>query len=487
MKKLFFTLTGILGFVVTLFQFNSTTGSTSGAPAGYANDPASGQNNCTSCHIGTAVVATPNTASITTNIPSGGYIPGQTYTITATVIYSGRSKFGFEIAAQSSNGATRGTIIVTNTAQTKLVNNNYITHTSGGTSGSGSKTWTFNWVAPAAGSGTVGFYGAFNASNGNGSTLGDIIYITSTSVQENACFISPSITSSADTICPLDQATLTAGGGLTYLWSNGAIGGAISVGPGTYSVIATDANGCTGTATKSIVAKTVAKPTAIITSSIQPTSVKIKWTKADCADGYKIRIRPSGTSLWRNISVGDTSEKIIYNLFPTTTYEYQLASAYGTNVTAYTVSRTFTTTCACTPPSVTAGTITSSTAQFNWNDDACGVQYKIQYRRQGFNTWTSITVGDTVSTLTITGLLTNQAYEFRSRRECNTSGTINSGWSAISTFNTLPLRLGEQPEAEVVDLLRAVDVLGREVDPESKGLIILQYSDGTAKRVFRKE
>ena len=487
MKKLFFTLTCILGFVVTLFQFNSTTGSTSGAPAGYANDPASGQNNCTNCHAGTAIVATPNTASITTNIPSGGYIPGQTYTITATVIYSGRSKFGFEIAAQSSNGATRGIIIVTNTAQTKLVNNNYITHTSGGTSGTGSKTWTFNWVAPAAGSGTVGFYGAFNASNGNGNTLGDIIYITSTSVQENACFISPSITSSADTICPLDQATLTAGGGLTYLWSNGAIGGTISVGPGTYSVIATDANGCTGTATRSIVAKAVAKPTAIITSSIQPTSVKIKWTKADCADGYKIRIRPSGTSLWRNISVGDTSEKIIYNLLPTTTYEYQLASAYGTNVTAYTVSRTFTTTCACTLPSVTTGTITSSSAQFNWNDDACGVQYKIQYRRQGFNTWTSITVGDTVSTLTITGLLTNQAYEFRSRRECNTSGTINSGWSAISTFITLPLRLGEQPEAEVVYLLRAVDVLGREVDPESKGLIILQYSDGTAKKIFRQE
>jgi hypothetical protein len=185
--------------------------------------------------------------------------------------------------------------------------------------------------------------------------------------------------------------------------------------------------------------------------------------------------------------VGDTSEKIIYNLLPTTTYEYQLASAYGTNVTAYTVSRTFTTTCACTLPSVTTGTITSSSAQFNWNDDACGVQYKIQYRRQGFNTWTSITVGDTVSTLTITGLLTNQAYEFRSRRECNTSGTINSGWSAISTFITLPLRLGEQPEAEVVYLLRAVDVLGREVDPESKGLIILQYSDGTAKKIFRQE
>lgn len=487
MKNLFGVLTSIALFVLILLRFDSSTGSSSGAPAGYANDPASGQSNCTSCHAGTAIQATPNTASITTNIPASGYVPGQTYTITANVITSGRSKFGFEVAAQSSNGATRGTLIVTNTTQTKIVNNNYITHTLSGTSGNGSKTWTFNWVAPATGSGPVGFYGAFNASNSNNSTSGDIIYVTSTTVQENTCNLTPGITATNDTVCPTSQTSLTASGGLTYAWSNGAFGSTISVGPGTYSVIATDANGCTGSATRTVFAYTVNKPTGLIASSIKSTSVKIKWTKAPCADGYRIRIRPVGTSSWRNISVGDTSEKSVFNLIPSTHYEYQMASASGGNMTSYTVSRTFTTACACVLPAFSPGTITSSTAQLNWTDDTCGVQYRIQYRRQGFSTWTTQIVGDTVSTITLTGLQSSQTYEYRTRRECNSSGSVNSGWTTISTFTTQPLRIGDLPEAENIRLLRAVDALGREVDPESKGMIILQYSDGTTKKIFRRE
>ena len=487
MKNTFFVLSSILFFVFVLFQTNSSTGSSNGAPAGHANDPASGSSNCTSCHSGTAIVGTPNTASISTNIPSTGYIPGQTYTITATVIYSGRSEFGFQVSAQNSAGTPRGTLIVTNTTQTKIVNTNYITHTSGGTGGLGSKAWTFNWVAPPAGSGPVGFYGSFNASNNNNNTLGDIIYITSTTVQENACNLTPVISAASDTLCPQDQTTLTASGGASYSWSTGTSGSSVVIGPGTYTVTATDANGCTGTATKTIVAKTVSKPTGLIAGSIKSVSVKIKWTKADCATGYRIRIRPVGTATWRNISVGDTSEKSVFNLTPSTNYEYQMASSYGTNVTAYTVSRTFTTACACVLPTFSLGAVTSSTAQLNWTDDACGVQYKIQYRRQGFTTWTTRTIGDTVSTFTATGLQASQTYEYRTRRECNANGSINSGWNAISTFTTPALRIGEEPEAEEIYLLRAVDVLGREVDPESKGLIILQYSDGTTRKIFRQE
>jgi hypothetical protein len=54
-----------------------------------------------------------------------------------------------------------------------------------GTSGTDEKTWTFNWTAPAAGSGSVTFYGAFNISNADTSTSGDVIMLSTTTVKEN--------------------------------------------------------------------------------------------------------------------------------------------------------------------------------------------------------------------------------------------------------------------------------------------------------------
>jgi hypothetical protein len=163
----------------------SVTSNPTGAPAGVANDPSSGSATCTSCHGGTATNATPTQASITSNIPVLGYTPGTTYTITGTVNFTGRSTFGFEVSPQNATGTKLGTLINTG-SQTKLVGSSkYVTHTLAGNSGSNTKSWTFDWTAPVAGTGPVTFYGAFMAANGNGLSSGDIIYKTSYTVFEN--------------------------------------------------------------------------------------------------------------------------------------------------------------------------------------------------------------------------------------------------------------------------------------------------------------
>ena len=50
-----------------------------------------------------------------------------------------------------------------------MINNDKaITHTSSGISTTGdSNSWSFDWTAPASGTGDVTFYGAFNAANGD--------------------------------------------------------------------------------------------------------------------------------------------------------------------------------------------------------------------------------------------------------------------------------------------------------------------------------
>lgn len=153
-----------------------------GSPGGKTDAPGD-SGNCSSCHSGNSV----NTADwISTNIPASGYVAGTTYTITASGNHDGAAKFGFEVTSQDASGKT-GTFVITNSTETKLTNgDNAVTHTSSGnTATSGSKTWSFDWTAPATGTGDVTFYGAFNATNGNGSTSGDFIYTSELLINED--------------------------------------------------------------------------------------------------------------------------------------------------------------------------------------------------------------------------------------------------------------------------------------------------------------
>jgi hypothetical protein len=173
----------LLLLVITGEDHNSVYAYASGAQAGYSGSPGD-NNNCTSCHSGTAVSLN---GLITSDIPVSGYLPGNTYTITATITTTGVVKFGFEISAQNTAGSKRGTLVITNSTQTQLVGSGkYITHKLAGTGGSsGSKTWTFNWTAPILGSGDVTFYGAFNSTNNDGTNNGDHITLSEMLVHEN--------------------------------------------------------------------------------------------------------------------------------------------------------------------------------------------------------------------------------------------------------------------------------------------------------------
>lgn len=158
-------------------------GNPNGSPAGHANDPAGNNKTCRSCHSG----ATPPTVdAITANIPVIGYTPGETYAITITVTEAGISRFGFQATVQNTSGNPAGTIALSNTTETGLVGSNlYVTHRSAGTSGSGSKSWLFNWTAPAAGFGPATVYSSTMAANNNGNNNGDNVYKSSLTIQEN--------------------------------------------------------------------------------------------------------------------------------------------------------------------------------------------------------------------------------------------------------------------------------------------------------------
>jgi hypothetical protein len=143
----------ILGLTFVLFLSSFMAFYPNGAPAAKTGSPGDGSN-CTECHGGTASTVS---GWITSNIPVQGYTPGQTYQITATNQITGSGKYGFEVSPQNVAGNLLGTLTAGTTSQL-VGSGKYVTHTNATNSLS---TWTFNWTAPAAGTGQVTFYGAF--------------------------------------------------------------------------------------------------------------------------------------------------------------------------------------------------------------------------------------------------------------------------------------------------------------------------------------
>jgi hypothetical protein len=180
------TIVSALAIVTATICFSdltpTATSNAGGAPTAKTGSPGDGSN-CTGCHVGTA---TTSAGLITSNVPLTGYIPGTTYTIIATIAVTGINKYGFEISPQSTTGVKKGTLVITNPTETILTGSGkYITHKSTGTAGTGTKTWSFNWTAPVAGSGNLKLYGAFVAANGNGANTGDQVFLSSLAVSEN--------------------------------------------------------------------------------------------------------------------------------------------------------------------------------------------------------------------------------------------------------------------------------------------------------------
>lgn len=122
-----------------------------GSPAGYTGSPGDGQD-CTACHGGTSA---PVPGWITSDIPAEGYTPDSTYTLTVTVTGSGKK--GFEVSPQDPAGNQLGVLVAGPGTELKE-GTKYVTQSSSLTSNPA--TWTFEWTAPAAGTGEVTFYGA---------------------------------------------------------------------------------------------------------------------------------------------------------------------------------------------------------------------------------------------------------------------------------------------------------------------------------------
>ena len=196
MKKIFTTVAAVMvaisaNVLLTSWNHDDKVMTDSGASAGYANDPANGNKDCTSCHATWSEFS--RTGLITSDIPVNGYTPGATYTITVTIPSSVAGVFGFENTVQDATGtAMLGTLTPIRTTETQLktktINSvvfTYITQKSTSFTFSGTASWSYNWTAPTTGLGPVTFYGAMLVGDGFADMDNDSVLVSNLVVTES--------------------------------------------------------------------------------------------------------------------------------------------------------------------------------------------------------------------------------------------------------------------------------------------------------------
>ncbi|PCH80464.1 MAG: hypothetical protein COB96_03360 [Planctomycetota bacterium] len=157
--------------------------------------------NCTECHSTNLVNSGPG--SMKSDMPTV-WTPGQTYNLNVKIGDPVAIRWGFELVALDKNGDSAGTLTpIDSSTQVSVqgtTNREFIKHTQSGTQlGTvGAASWDFSWTAPSAGTGTVRFYAAGNAANGNNKNSGDFIYTMAKAVAEDGSGLRASLTLQPD-------------------------------------------------------------------------------------------------------------------------------------------------------------------------------------------------------------------------------------------------------------------------------------------------
>ncbi|MBI3502598.1 MAG: T9SS type A sorting domain-containing protein [Bacteroidetes bacterium] len=217
--------------------------------------------------------------------PSGGTSPytyqwssGQT-----TQTITGLNAGNYTVVVADANGCTQSTVVnVTQSANvvSLSVSSQNVTTCNGGNNGAatanpsgGSSPYTYQWnngqTTQTATGLTAGNY-SVTVTDAYGCSAQQTVTITQPTAVAAAVFADPNI------ICAGYPAYMTASGGVSYSWNTGQTTASVTVYPTvttTYTVWVTDANGCTGTTTMTIIVNNCSTGIATINSSSLQTSI----------------------------------------------------------------------------------------------------------------------------------------------------------------------------------------------------------------------
>ena len=183
--------------LVNIFLISISLSNSGGPSANVANNAPS-YNNCTQCHYASV---NPTGGSVSINgLPSSGYIPGESYSLTVKVIGTEAHErgYGYQMASQVGNDNS-GTFSLGSSSQNSEMNGNRVQHSTRTVSGE----WIVEWLAPSSDVGDITFSVSGVATGGTSGNGGDQVYtaalvVPASTPQETDLFISEYIEGSSN-------------------------------------------------------------------------------------------------------------------------------------------------------------------------------------------------------------------------------------------------------------------------------------------------
>ena len=171
-------------FVISLLLFAYTSVAPPAGRTGGFGEPTCATSGCHN-----SFPLNSGSGSVTITVPES-YTSGDRFPIIVTVSDPDARRWGFELSARTLSGQQAGNLIAGTDGFSQLLNSpssiQYIGHTALGTQGgtTGSVSFNLQWEAPDVSAGPVIFHAAGDGSDGSYSPLGDRIYTTSATSQQ---------------------------------------------------------------------------------------------------------------------------------------------------------------------------------------------------------------------------------------------------------------------------------------------------------------
>ncbi|MBT6815729.1 MAG: hypothetical protein HOA49_04925 [Flavobacteriales bacterium] len=311
---------------------------------------------------------------------------------------------------------------------------------------------------------------------------------------------------------------ITPSGGVTpylYYWNTNPTQTTQSINnliAGTYTVWVVDANGCIGTVLITInenISTTCGAITGVNLTDVIHDRATFNWDNMNISscqvDQIRIRYREVGTNSYSTKTMGvptgsgcntSNTSKLVLGLSPSTTYEYDFKIWYcNASAVNWHAGGTFTTLPLCDNViNVVPTPITTTKTQFCWDSVSTYAFVRLQYRENvpgsSFSNIGGMGVFSPILCKEKNGLTPGLSYRVMWRTWCNPSGGPYRSpvWDGpVIWTQPTSVRISDSNEGS---LLKVVDILGREVNPNKvidNITLFYIYSDGSvARRIFFK-
>ncbi len=175
-------------------------------------------------------------------------------------------------------------------------------------------------------------------------------------------------------------------------------------------------------------------PNLLDSSAVGTNSATLSWNVLVVADSFLVRYSLNGTTNYSYKYVIGGNSTGVTGLLPARAYQFQVTSICLGVSSGYSAKFVFNTLGPCVKPhSLTATSITNSSAVIGWTPLVTGDNFRIRYTVNGTSNYKYLTVSGTIYSAAITGLLPGTTYNYQVSTMCSGAGT---GYSSISSFTT---------------------------------------------------